>query len=81
MIVLRDINKFKKDVLFCSDKSDKTGMSSKQIGTFEMDVDGFYYFWNNNDGCWSEYSLRLVSDALEQINKPWREHIQNDPHI
>lgn len=82
MIVLRDVNDFKKDVLYCSDKSDWKGVDGKQIGTFERDVDGFYYFWNNDDGgCWGEYSLRLVADALEKLNKPWNEQIQNDLKI
>jgi len=79
MIVLKDVNNYKKEVIFCSDKADKTGMEGKSIGTFEMDVDGFYYFWANEDGgCWSEYSLKLILESLKTINKPWNDQIQND---
>lgn len=45
------------------------------IGTFELDVDGFWHFWNTDyiAGSWSSYSLRLVADKLDEVNKPYKE--------
>lgn len=45
------------------------------IGTFELDVDGFYHFWNPNyiAGSWSSHSLRVVADKLDEVNKPFKE--------
>ena len=51
----------------------------KCIGTFSMDVDGYYYFWSNNDsGCWGSYELRMIADALDKINKPYDDHIKEN---
>lgn len=57
--------------------------NGKHIGTFERDVDGFYYFWPLKDegGCWSDYALRAIADKLTEINKPWADKIANDPTI
>jgi hypothetical protein len=45
--------------------------NGKCIGSFLMDVDGYYYFWVNNDsGCWGSYELIVIADALNLINKP-----------
>ena len=44
------------------------------VGTFEMNCDGYYYFWaNDSPGSWSSYALRLVADKLDEINKPFKE--------
>lgn len=47
------------------------------LGTFELDVDGFYHFWDNknNNGCWGSNELRAIADKLEEINKPYREEL------
>ena len=47
------------------------------IGTFELDESGFYSFWNPNHvaGSWSSYSLRMVADKLDEINKPFQETV------
>ena len=52
--------------------------TEKLLGTFEIDVDGFYYFWDNknNNGCWSSHSLRLIADKLDEHNKPYRNSIE-----
>ena len=44
--------------------------NGKKLGTFELDIDGSYYFWQKSDlnGCWSSYSLRLMADELDKIN-------------
>jgi hypothetical protein len=51
----------------------------KYIGVFSMDVDGYYYFWSNNDsGCWDSYELRMIADALDKVNKPYDDHIKQN---
>jgi hypothetical protein len=51
----------------------------KCIGAFSMDVDGYYYFWSNNDsGCWSSYELRMIADALDKVNKPYDDYIKKN---
>ena len=55
------------------------GKSQKSIGLAVLDVDGYYYFWSNeNDGLWSSYSLRLIADKLEELNKDWDEKISQE---
>lgn len=48
-------------------------VNNTKIGTLELDESGFYSFWYNNAGSWSSYSLRLVADKLDEINKPYKE--------
>lgn len=50
------------------------------LGTFELDIDGYYYFWNKseNNGSWSSYSLRLIADKLDEINAPWKDKINEE---
>ena len=51
----------------------------KCIGAFSMDVDGYYYFWSNNDsGSWGSYELRMIADALDKVNKPYDDHIKEN---
>ncbi len=51
----------------------------KCIGVFSMDVDGYYYFWSNNDGgSWESYELRMIADALDKVNKPYDDHIKEN---
>jgi hypothetical protein len=53
--------------------------NGKCIGSFSMDVDGYYYFWVNNDsGCWGSYELRITSDALDKINKPYNDFVKEN---
>jgi hypothetical protein len=53
--------------------------NGKYIGSFSMDVDGYYYFWVNNDsGCWGSYELRIISDALDKINKPYNDFVKEN---
>ena len=47
----------------------------KCVGSFLMDVDGYYYYWpNNGNGCWSSHTLIMIADALDKINKPYDDH-------
>jgi hypothetical protein len=51
----------------------------KCIGSFSLDVDGYYYFWSNNDsGCWGSYELRMIADALDKINKPYDDFVKEN---
>lgn len=45
------------------------------IGTFKLDIDGMWHFWNPNyvAGSWTPHSLRVVADKLDEINKPFKE--------
>ena len=52
--------------------------NNEEIGSFELDVDGFYYFWLKEDskGCWEAHTLREIADKLDEINKPYRNSIE-----
>jgi hypothetical protein len=52
--------------------------NKKEIGTFELDVDGHYYFWDNPkvSGSWSSYPLRLIADELDKVNKPFDDSVK-----
>ena len=49
--------------------------NNKYLGTFELDVDGNYHYWENPklNGAWSAYQLRAIADKLDEINKPYKE--------
>ena len=53
--------------------------SNKLVGRFIQDVDGFFYFaqeeGSEGGGLWSDYSLLEIGTKLAEINRPWREHI------
>lgn len=52
------------------------------LGTFEQDVDGYYYFWNSKMlGSFASYALRMIADKLDEVNKPWTDKINNDELI
>lgn len=50
--------------------------NKKEIGSFILDVDGSYYFWTDDCGAWSSYSLELVAEELDRINKPFDDLIK-----
>ena len=45
--------------------------SGKEIGNFQLDSDGFYYFWEDSQlsGCWAAHTLRELSSLLDEVNK------------
>ena len=47
------------------------------LGTFELDTDGFYHYWENKslDGSWSSHTLRLIADKLDEVNKPYNDSL------
>jgi hypothetical protein len=56
----------------------KVLFGERLIGYFLMDVDGYYYFdyVTGPNGLWTSYSLRMVADLLEEMNKPYDDKIQ-----
>jgi len=54
--------------------------SNKLIGKFIQDVDGFFYFSEEekNGGLWSDYVLLEIGSKLREINRPWLEKIESD---
>ena len=52
--------------------------NGKDIGSFQLDSDGFYYFWQDEDlvGCWTAHNLREIADELDKVNKPYRNSIE-----
>ena len=51
--------------------------NGKLIGEFIRDVDGYFYFWSeNNLGAWPSHLLRDIADKLDEINQLWDEHIE-----
>lgn len=51
--------------------------NNKYLGTFELDESGFYNYWQDKSlkGAWSAYQLKAIADKLDEINKPYREVI------
>ena len=45
------------------------------VGTFEMDADGFFYFYYNGAGAWTSKTLRVIADKLDEVNKPFNDKI------
>ena len=48
---------------------------TQKVGLFYFEVDGFWVFTPIGDGYWNEYSLRLIADKLEELNKSWNEQL------
>lgn len=65
---VEDVNEFIKEL--CTERG-------KVLGTFERDVDGYFYFWRNEDikGCDSSDLLRRIADKLDEVNKEWNERL------
>lgn len=53
--------------------------SNKLVGKFIQDVDGFFYFaqeeGSEGGGLWSDYVLLEIGTKLKEINRPWLEQI------
>ena len=52
--------------------------NGKEIGSFQLDVNGYYYFYTDEEtsGGWESYSLREIADELDRINKPYKDSIE-----
>ena len=68
---VEDVNEFIKEL--CTERG-------RVLGTFERDVDGYFYFWCNEKltGCYSSNILRGVADKLDEVNKKWDEYLKNN---
>jgi hypothetical protein len=53
-------------------------ITGKEIGSFQLDSNGSYYFWEKSDlsGCWSAYTLRAIADKLDEVNKPFEKELE-----
>lgn len=61
---------------------DVTYENRVKIGEIGKEVDGFYYFWPElNGGCWDSTVMKLISDQLDKMNRPWQEQIDRDHRI
>jgi hypothetical protein len=61
-----------------NDHHHKVLFGERLIGYFIMDVDGYYYFdyVTTPNGLWTSYSLRMVADLLEEMNKPYDDNVK-----
>jgi len=53
--------------------------NDKLIGQFIQDVDGCYYFEQEEvRGLWAAHTLKAIADKLTEINKPWEDKIAEE---
>lgn len=50
--------------------------SGTDLGSCYQEVDGYYVWVPEGNGAWDTYSLRLIANFLEEINKEWDEEIK-----
>ena len=50
-------------------------VGTQKVGQFYLESDGFWVFNSTGTGYWNEYSLRLIADSLEELNKSWNEQL------
>jgi hypothetical protein len=50
-------------------------IGTQKVGLFYFEVDGFWVFNSTGTGYWNEYSLRLIADKLEELNKSWNDQL------
>ena len=53
--------------------------NNKEIGSFQMDSDGSYYFWVNEEasGCWTAYNLGEIAKLLDEVNMPYNNQVSD----
>lgn len=54
--------------------------STRQIGEVVQLEDGFWYRWNDGSrtGAEEAWVLRAIADRLDELNKPWSDHIEKN---
>lgn len=54
--------------------------STRQIGEAVQLEDGFWYRWNDGSrtGAEEAWILRAIADRLDELNKPWRDIIEQE---
>jgi len=57
----------------------KVKSSGKSLGTFQMDINGYYYFYPlNNDGVWNSDALIEIGKELAKLNEELDEVLKFD---
>jgi hypothetical protein len=53
--------------------------SGKLLGTFVLDVDGIYYWWQADglNGAWTSEVLKEITTLLDEVNKPFDDEVIN----
>jgi hypothetical protein len=53
--------------------------NGKLIGELIMDVDGYFYFWpEDNNGAWASHHLRELANKLDELNKEWDKQVEKE---
>lgn len=54
--------------------------NGKKIGSLQLDIDGYYYLWFDEElaGCWTAHNLREIAATLDEVNKPFDEQVKKD---
>lgn len=56
-----------------------TSYNGVDMGTLEVDVDGYYKYWpTNRIGYWEASLLRAIADLLDYVNAEWDAQVQRD---
>ena len=51
--------------------------NGQHLGYFYLEIDGLYVFIPKSDiGYWNEFSLRMIVDKLEELNKQHNDRIE-----
>ena len=60
-----------------NDKYNIVTNKGKLIGELIMDVDGYFYFWpEDNNGAWASSHLRELANKLDELNKEWDKQVK-----
>ena len=53
--------------------------NGKLIGELLMDVDGYFYFWpEDNNRAWASHHLRELANKLDELNKQWNTQVEKE---
>lgn len=53
--------------------------SIRKIGEVVQLEDGFWYYWQHGEvGAVEAWVMRAIADRLDELNKPWVEHIEKN---
>lgn len=49
------------------------------LGSLIMDVDGFFYFWPEDErkGSWSSWVMKEIVQIMEDMNAQWKKHVDD----
>ena len=52
--------------------------NNQRLGNFELDIDGSFYFWQNEKSTsfWTAWVLRAIADELDLLNKPFDKELE-----